>query len=194
MSNRFYLIQRGTFNKNLKEATALFGSSSSYLIDPDYMGSAEFEFGAIPKAYRRIIHQYSDYKLHITDITTVRGVPFCIYCRDEYYEEILTAIKEYINKPYNLKEWTNMEYHFRELNTTNQFDVDRYKYAIRTNFWWCIDINKNGHHIGDWMAFIGATDRQNRFTEIISNDYSNWWMKKTPEEREDDIKKAYRSW
>ena len=85
MSNKhFYLIQRGTFNKNLEQATEFLGCSSKHLIDPDYMGSAEFEFGAIPRAFRRIIHKYSEYKLHITDIKTVGGVPFCLYCKGEY--------------------------------------------------------------------------------------------------------------
>ena len=43
MKDTFWLIQRGKFRNNLDSALAFFGSSDSHLIDPDYMGAAEFE-------------------------------------------------------------------------------------------------------------------------------------------------------
>lgn len=44
--------------------------------------------------------------------------------------------------------------------------------------------------MGDWIAFVGATDRQNAFKCVIHNDYANWWMKKSVAEREKDFKEA----
>ena len=78
MKNKFWLIQRGKFNNNIDTATSFLGGRSECLIDPDYMGAAEFEWGAIPKAYRRILGQYDQYSLHVTDLVTTGGVPFCL--------------------------------------------------------------------------------------------------------------------
>lgn len=97
MGKHFWLIQRGSF-RDLKSATKFLGGSYEHLIDPDYMGSAEFEWGAIPRAYRRIMGQYDKYSLHVTDLVTTGGVPFCLYCMDGKYEQILVEIKVYLKE------------------------------------------------------------------------------------------------
>lgn len=182
MKQYFYLIQRGTFAKDLNgEFTGLFGSPTrGRLIDPDYMGSAEFEWNAIPNAYRRLMYHYEEYKLHVTDLVTVRGVPFCIFCKDKDYPTILQAIKDYIKEPYPLKEYSALREHFVDTKTIQ---------PLRTNFWWCID-RKN---IGNWIAFTGATDRQNKFMSVIDNDYKNWYLNMDKQTREEEYKKA-QSW
>lgn len=186
MGKHFWLIQRGSF-RDLKSATKFLGGSYEHLIDPDYMGSAEFEWGAIPRAYRRIMGQYDKYSLYVTDLVTTGGVPFCLYCMDGKYEQILAEIKVYLKEHYRLKEWTNMEAHF---TTECSFDVDNRKYQLKTNFWWCIDRSHSEEDVGDWIAFVGATDRQNAFKCVIHNDYANWWMKKSVAEREKDFREA----
>lgn len=195
--DRFWLIQRGTFNSDLNAATKFLGGSYQHLIDPDYMGAAEFEWGAIPKAYRRILGQFSKYSLHVTDLVTTGGVPFCIYCRDDRYEEVLEAIKRYLNEDHALKEWTNMHAHFNEPKT--QWDKDHRKWQIKTNFWWCIDVadpyddedDEYANHVGDWIAFTGATDRQKKFVEILQRDYDEWWSKMTSDEQTEELSKAF---
>ena len=49
---KFYLIQRGTFKTTGEKLTGTNG-----VVNLDYMGSAEFEWGAIPKAYRRLLYR-----------------------------------------------------------------------------------------------------------------------------------------
>lgn len=191
--NKFWLIQRGTFSK-LSEATKFLGGSQQHLINPDYMGAAEFEWGAVPKAYRRIMGQFDKYSLHITDLVTTGGVPFCLYCRDDRYEEVLEAIKLYLREDYRLKEWTNMHAHFTE--PRGDWDADHHKWQLRTNFWWCIDVADDdddewSNHVGDWIAFTGATDRQNKFVEIIKRDHDEWWNKMDPAEQNEEFKKAF---
>lgn len=185
--NKFWLIQRGAF-RNLEFTTEFLGGTSKHLINPDYMGSSEFEWGAIPKAYRRIMGQYDKYSLHVTDLTTIGGAPFCLYCMNNQYEKTLDKIKTYLKEPYQLKEWTNMEAHF---TTKYAFGVDHLKYQRKTNFWWCIDISRDDNDIGDWIAFIGASDRQNAFKRVIADDYLNWWMTKSELEREKDFKDSF---
>ena len=192
MSNQFYLIQRGKFNDDrLKTASAIVGYNG--LIELDYMGAAEFEWGAIPKAIRRIMGQYDKYSLHVTDLTTRTGMPFCLYCRDDRYEIILATIKDDINKPYQTKEWSNLSEHFQERVSKND------KYALRTNFWWCIDKadpnpdenDKYANLVGDWIAFNGPGIRQKAFTRIMSLSYNNWWMEFSEQERKFEFDNAF---
>ena len=195
MKNKFWLIQRGKFN-DLAKATKFLGGSQEHLIDPDYMGAAEFEWGAIPKAYRRIMGQFDKYSLHVTDLVTIGGVPFCLYCRDDRYEITLNAIKVYLKEHYQLKEWSNMHAHF-EPTPTGGWSRKHHKYELQTNFWWCIDVSpidskcECDNPVGDWIAFTGAADRQNAFKRVVQSDYDNWWSKKTPEDQAEEFNKAF---
>lgn len=83
--NRLYLIQRGTFlntkdRKNFKPFKEV--------IDFDYMGSAEFEWGATTVSLRRIIKAYQQGRLkHMTtDIKNINGVPLQLFYIDHYVE------------------------------------------------------------------------------------------------------------
>lgn len=200
MRTKFWLIQRGSFTTNLLKSDKLLGSSiNGALVQGDYMGSAEFEFGAIPKAYRRIMGQFEKYSLHVTDLKTNRGIPFCLYCRDDRYNEILEAIRIYLKEGYQLQEWSNMDAHFKL--PTDEWSKECGKYNLRTNFWWCIDKadiddskkdNFCYNGIGDWIAFTGATDRQNAFKRVIQSDYTEWWCKKSIEDREKEFNDSIR--
>lgn len=198
MDNKFWLIQRGKFNNNLETATSFLGGRSECLIHPDYMGVAEFEWGAVPRAYRRIHGQFDKYSLHITDLITSGGVPFCLYCRDDRYEIILEAIKKYLEKDYKLKEWTNMGVHFKP-TSTEEVIREHQKWQRKTNFWWCIDVasqnadSKFSNLIGDWIAFTGATDRQKAFIRVLNSEHTEWWMEKPESEREEEFQKAFKN-
>ena len=89
---RLYLLQRATFKKDMIKATKL-----SELVSYDYMGSAEFEFGALPKSKVRIIDNSDNYKLiTIPELATPNGVPFNLYCAEDRIDEIVEEIKKYI--------------------------------------------------------------------------------------------------
>lgn len=187
MENKFYLIQRGSFRNNLETATSFLGGSASHLIDPDYMGSSEFEWGAIPAAYSRIMGQFKDYKLFPSVISTIRGAPVCIFCRKDRRDDILRHIKEYIDNPYKLKEWSNLPQHFKEVS-----ELERH--SLKTNFWWCIDHTFQGdcESVGDWILFNGAKDRQKAFLRIINSDFSEWWSSMPDDVRKKRISDAWR--
>lgn len=199
MHDKFRLIQRGEFNNNLDTINSFLGGHPGCLINLDYMGSAEFEWGAIPKAYRRIMGQFDKYSLHITDILTNKGVPFCLYCRDGRYEKVLSAIKKYLDEHYQMKSWTNMHAHFEPFPIDEWLKI-HHKYRLKTNFWWCIDkadldTDGSGEYdniIGDWIAFIGGIDRQKAFIRVINRDYSTWWMTKPEDERKKEYEEAFR--
>ena len=85
---KFYLIQRGTIRVNPQEKIRFLSGRDDALIDPDYMGSAEFEWGAIPRAYVRVLNRYHEYSIHDTGLKTVQGKTLYLFCIDKYYNEI----------------------------------------------------------------------------------------------------------
>lgn len=180
MKDHFWLIQRAKF-WNIENATELFGGSPNHLVRPDYMGSAEFEFGAIPRAYRRIMGQFDQYNVHILNITNFQGVPFYLFCRDDRYEATVAELKSYMNNRYRLLEYSGIHAHLQD--TINDND----KFLREINFWWCIDSHSD---VGDWMLFLGSTDRYQAFLRCIQADYNNWWMKFPKEERDEMFDKA----
>ena len=171
----FWLIQRGTFREKGKYLTGSDG-----VVSLDYMGSAEFEFGAIPKAYRRLMYHFSEYEVFNTGIYTPEKDELMVFCRKSCSTEILYAISQYIEKPYHLQEYSELEKVPKARKEDTTYD------CRLSNFWWCIDIKS----YGDWMAFLEPHSKL--LTEAIKNDYVDWWLTMTPEKREEEYKKSLR--
>lgn len=180
---KLYLIQRG-YRKNPDDFTGLTGRNG--LISLDYMGSAEFEWGAIPKAYRRIMGDYKNFIFIKTKLVNVNNCPLWLYCHKDKVADVEQCIQDYINSPYGMKEFSNLEDHFS--SETLKHSVDERRFELKTNFWWDI---QQGH---DWMAFIGAEDVMSQYKSAISADYNNWWLEKSEEERDRELEEAYRGW
>lgn len=172
--SKFRLIQRGTFKNEGK-----------YLLDPDgvvnldYMGSSEFEFEAIPKAYRRLMYHFTEYEIFPTEIYTPEHDELMVFGRKDCAEKIIQSIKGFIQNPYALKEYSELEKVPKARKEDTSYD------CRRSNFWWCIDINES---YGDWMAFLEP--QSTLFTGAIKNDYTDWWLKKSSKEREEEYKKS----
>ena len=169
----FYLIQRGEFNQDGEGLTGKTG-----VIDLDYMGSAEFEFGAIPKSFRRIMHDFNNYIYTPTGIYTKENNELILFSNQGLTDEILEGLNFFINNPYHLKAYSELE------KIPNSSIKDTGFNKLRTNFWWCIEFNK------DWMAFLNFNRKL--FEKGINNDYNNWWLKKSEEEREQEYVKSLR--
>lgn len=170
--NKMYLVQRGKFNDisklvingdNYKDS--LFGYPTEGLIYLDYMGAAEFEWGALPKSAKRMAKYKDEYKIFDSGLKSIGGVPLMIYCLEKDLEGIKEQIKDFLKEKaqvdkicssYRTKEPIMLEYSMLEYFNKNQFRPHNIP-----NFWW--DINN------DWMMFLGATDRQNIFKERVSN-------------------------
>lgn len=173
---KFYLIQRGTFKKQGESLTGAEG-----VVSLDYMGAAEFEWGAIPKAYRRLMYHFTEYEVFHTGIYTPERNELLVFCRKGCSTAIIQAIREFIEQPYHLKEYSELEKVPKARKKGTSYD------RRRSNFWWCIDIKES---YGDWMAFLQP--QLTLFTEAVKNDHQNWWMNKTPEEREEQYKRSLR--
>ena len=86
------LIQRGTFQDPSKRQSQ---RPFKGVIDFDYMGSAEFEFGSVNRSFGRIVRAYRNDKLkHITsNIKNLNGVPLQFIYIDQYDPEDANNLK-----------------------------------------------------------------------------------------------------
>lgn len=169
----FYLIQRGKFKK---EGIGLTGDDG--VINLDYMGSAEFEWGALPKSYRRIMYDFDNYEYQSTGIYTKEHNELILFANKKLLDEISEGIVSFVNNPYHLKEYSELE------KIPNSSVNDTGFNRLRTSFWWCIDSNR------DWMAFLESN--KELFDQGINYDYNNWWMKKSKKERKQEYIKSLR--
>ena len=150
---RMWLVRRGDFIERKEE------SGIDSIITWDYMGRSEFEWEALPKAYRYIMENFSEYGMHIeNDIANVNGVPLCIFCKEDEYEVVKATLDAYRKNPYCLKECISFE---REYEIHNTYPVPWYD-MVREHFWFDID--------NHFMWFFGAQDRVKLFMDKVSSD------------------------
>lgn len=120
----------------------------------DYMGSAEFEFGALPQSYKRIRFYFNKYKIFDTGIKNKNGVLCFVLCNEFIKDEVISNIKELSEDKIRLKEFITFKSHI----TKSEYSWE----SARENFWWDI---KN-----DFMFWFGAEDKNNTILEVIKND------------------------
>lgn len=201
MAKQFYLIQRGKIRDTWKESTSFLSGKSNAIIDPDYMGSAEFEFGAIPRAYIRLRSRFDWYKLHNTVIKTTQGKTLFLLCEDSCYEEVLAELKRFKKDHYHLKEYSCFPEHFEFTKAGKDYQYQRKDHdwhTAHTDFWWCIDPNEfqpihssMSHRIGDWIAFVTDNDEVSKKILSIIEDDVKEFNEKSEEEKKELIHKAY---
>jgi hypothetical protein len=135
-----WLIQRGKFNTNDTRTNGVEGIDS--LINFDYMGSAEFEFGALPKALNRIIENWNDLKIVGTGIRDKGKRELFVICNKNKEKEVLECVKHVSQNAYGYKEWCDMGWALgtikRGFGSIN----------IRNDFWWDIE--------NDWMTCVSS--------------------------------------
>ncbi len=126
-----WLIQRGKF-KGIKKKD-IVGIDS--LVRFDYMGSAEFEFGALPRSLRRMVGELDKYEMFKIDIVSTKdGLPMYIYCNKNSFDEVKECAIYLSKERFGYKEWCDMP-DFIEGKTRSN------------NFWWDIE--------NDYMVCFG---------------------------------------
>ena len=124
------LIQRARIKTPLADES----SRLSQAVEFDYMGSAEFEFGALPKSFRRIeLHGFDSWKRRVVDDITENDSPLRVWSAlsdTEFaeYEKYLMQLRfpETVGR-LKTKEAVRFDH-----------DYPHGKYCV-TNFWWDID-------------------------------------------------------
>jgi hypothetical protein len=89
------LIQRGMFRDITTEQIEGLDS----LIRYDYMGSSEFEFGALAHSLRRMTYSWSQYVINTIGIQDQNDDKLYLLCRQSQFEELKSVIEALISNP-----------------------------------------------------------------------------------------------
>jgi len=139
-----HLIQRGSFlNRENKK-----GIDSILIFD--YMGSSEFEWGALPESLKEIRNNINDFRFHHLLINEKKVT---VYVNKS---ESITDLIEYLN---NLAKRKCKPREYSDFETYIFPDKDELLDENQTDFWWDI-----GNHFMFWK---GNTAFTAKFKEVI---------------------------
>jgi hypothetical protein len=119
-----YLIQRGKFSeRNWKEGV-------DGTIDFDYMGSAEFEFGALPKSLKNIRENLDNYSLTDQSVSAYgKKTKYRLFAPEDKVVDIVKSIELIALDKVRLKE----QAYFDAMCGNKSF------YKPNIDFWWDIE-------------------------------------------------------
>lgn len=128
-----YLIQRGLINRPL---TQFKGMRFSQTVDNDYMGSSEFEFGALPKSLRALQAGATtglvlEIEKRILGGKKGKSPLFVLHFMQA------SEYEEYLQHLINLRE-NSEKVHTKERHEFGK-DFKSFRGVVSTDFWWDID-------------------------------------------------------
>ena len=172
----FWQVWRGNFI----EGKNFFLNEDSIIELPRFF-TFEFSFHSLMCSYQRILYRAQDYNIFHTGIFTPEGEELYLFCNQCYVKDLIELLNSFMQNPWELQEFSQLEY----VPRYKKDDLESNFYCRRTSdFWWCFDETE----AGDWMAFLSPNAEY--FKNAINYDYVNWWLKKSPEDRREEYKKA----
>lgn len=135
--NKSYLIQRAKFRNNPNK------KGIDQILSFNYMGSAEFEFGALPQSLKRIRENFKDY---MYSLYFINDKAITIFCKKSELSEILNTLEKLAKKEIRLKEWIDFP---NWLNDKEHWN----------DFWWDID--------NDFMFWEENKQFEEKFKQLI---------------------------
>ncbi|HTE58724.1 MAG TPA: hypothetical protein VK631_00135 [Solirubrobacteraceae bacterium] len=158
MARDFYLVQRmkrswradrpeGSPTHALDNLSNVFGYGHMGDYDLDYMGSAEFEWGAIPEAYDRFVKAGKGltltewtYNGHVLDFLYIEkdGEPFDAWAD---WAEGRSAPDEYSGKVYEQPRFDGKERPYELEERIDGATAPRFGDDWRTHVWWALNGN-----------------------------------------------------
>lgn len=148
---RPYLIQRGSFKKISGPATGF-----DMLVNLDYMGSAEFEFGNIPNSMKRICERIEHIQMIDTGFSSFDHLDLYVICVNDVKDLLQNYVEFLVTDHIHLKERTNLKESINGIDSIGRHV--RFDPYIRTMFWWDIE--------NDWMLVLGESNAKNVVTGV----------------------------
>ncbi len=143
MIQRMYLVQRVERRRELRNKV---NPSVDDRYGMDYMGSAEYEFGSLPKSLKRICKNIDDFVIYTSEkIKDYKGNPLQFFIKKDIIDEYMKEIDEYLEGRRHLKESIGLKYYITGKSFGGQ-PIDQSAYQI-PDIWWDIDNDV-------WFTFI----------------------------------------
>jgi hypothetical protein len=148
-----YLIQRAKIRTPLAESDARLSKAVGF----DYMGSAEFEFGALPQSIKRIGANFNQWQCRLVNEIKEKEKTLRVYCAldDEEFEQY----KEYLLQLRYPKQYGDL---YTKESVNFEADWKFYSDFSRVDFWWDI---KND------VMFSFKKEFMNRLPSYVKNQY-----------------------
>jgi len=151
-------IQRAEINEPLADTAARLSNA----VDFDYMGSSEFEWGALPKSFRRIEVKADEWKCRIVEDIKQGDTPLRVWSafNDEEFAEYVKYLR-ILRAPTTDR---SVERFYTKEAVRFESDYKHGKYSL-TNFWWDIDndvmfgfkkefMKRVGHYVANSLAYM----------------------------------------
>lgn len=135
-----WLIQRAKFNNRD------YKKGIDSILEFDYMGSSEFEWGALPKSLKNIREEINNY-IYIENI--VNNKTITIFCKKIHIDNINEYLTELAENKMNLKKFSAFDSYIKD---------DGY-FKDRFDFWWDIE--------NDLMFWKKNNEFENMFKKLI---------------------------
>ena len=135
-----WLIQRGKF-KNREHKNGI-----DSIVSFDYMGSSEFEWGALPESLGKIRDLINDYTY--LDVP-IKDKVITVFCKDSQKSEVKQYLTELSENKWHLQEYSDFDNYINP-----QF------MKSRTDFWWDIS-----NHLMFWRK---DNEFESKFKTIIA--------------------------
>lgn len=120
------------------------------LLDFDYMGSAEFEWGALPESLKRIRASIKDY---IFTNMSFNGKPFNVLCKFSEQKKLSEILDKLSLNEFPLKEYCDFAY------STGKKTSSIFQTEDLNHFWWDI--------VNDWMVWIDDKKFTKKFLKTM---------------------------
>lgn len=140
-----WLIQRAKFNDSDREGI-------DGIIRLDYMGSAEFEFGAVPQSLKRIRTAIEQYVFFTWAHKFAPNKPVTVFCKKEDQNEVKDILIQLAKGELRLKEFCDL--------TDYVMPKSRASFP-NSHLWWDI--------VNDFMFWKQNTEFETKFKEAIKH-------------------------
>lgn len=131
-----YLIQRMKFKKNPAKNCSFGG-----LLQMDYMGSAEFEFGALPKSLRVIRDNIGRYEIIVVeDVANKNSENLCFISPENIIDQYRPHIISMVEGKWRGKECLKLRPHITGKSDLFS-DKPASQYDLESEAWWDIENN-----------------------------------------------------
>jgi hypothetical protein len=148
-----FLVQRLSFKINPPE-----NPSFDNLLQCDYMGSAEFEWGALPKSLKTFTNNFSNIKIDkVENIVNDKGLPLIVIGQGDATQEY---IKSFVNDLFNDKLHLKESLYIKSSKHNNTTVVSGIKHLEKIQVWWDIE-----NHV---IMSFGSDNAMKIYNSIIS--------------------------
>ncbi len=150
IQKRVRLVQSGHFRNNVDSINKKEITGIDDIIYFDYMGSAEFDFGTLPRSLRRMTINKDFYKVFVfNQYKDENGNPLKVYAPHVSFKNVQKIVDRLVVDGYGLQEYCSLHRHVQKPEKTEE--DTRFNYKDDRDFWWDIE--------NDFFMFFEHTDK-----------------------------------